>query len=106
MVDLASIKNGHQRRMLAVFGIPVGWGKSDAEKKEFQERVDEIEAQRDTADDFDAYLSQWGFIDDEHYEWVRERMVPGYLDVGDAQGLIDKAMAEQKQICKTASRAS
>ncbi len=95
VIDLATIRNGEARRLFAVYGIPVGWGKQDADKEEFQQRIDTINAAIEDGD-ADDVLSSFGFLDEDHFEFVADRAAPGYREAGDMQERIDEVMRQQK----------
>lgn len=97
VTELNTMKNGHHRRMFAVYGIPVGWGKNDADESELRERVDAIKASLEEGD-ADEVLSEYGFLDEEHFEYVADRALPGYREVGDMQALLDEQAKAQKQV--------
>jgi hypothetical protein len=93
--ELNNMKSGYHRRMFAVYGIPVGWGKSDAEESELRERIDAIKEGLEEGND--DILSEYGFLDEEHFEYVADRAVPGYRELGDVQAKLDEQMMAQKQ---------
>lgn len=97
VVDLNQIKDGASRRMYAVYGVPVGWGVNDAELEEFQERFQEIEEARSDEVDFASKLDDYGFLDEAHYLWVRERIEGGdKAQAAELQKLLDAQTAQLK----------
>lgn len=98
VIDLNTIHDGDQRRMFAVYGVPVGWGKNDEEASVFQQRIEAIEAVREEGDDeaISEVYGQWGFLDEEHYEWIRERLIPGWEERGAMQEQLDAQRADLK----------
>ena len=73
--------------------------KSDAEAAEFRARIEAIEAVRAEGDDDDvaAVYRSWGFLDEAHYEWIRERLIPGYAQRGAMQQTLDHQRAALKE---------
>jgi hypothetical protein len=88
---LQKIRGGEMRRLFAVYGVPVGWGKSDADGPEFHRRFQEIDEARESGSDWEAYLRQtWGLINQEHHDFIRSRLFPGW----EQQAVMDERRAE------------
>lgn len=95
VIDLNTISDGYRRQMLAVYGVPVGWGSKDASVEEFESRFEELsEAEEEGGAAYKAALDKFGFLDEEHYEWIRERVQDSEaFQKKMQQSMMDDAMA-------------
>jgi hypothetical protein len=107
VIDLNKIKDGDDRRMFAVYGVPVGWGTNDGEPDEFEERFEKIEAAEDQGDEaYEACLSSFGFINEEHFEWIRERLEGSEkMAWKQTQDMMDQANTQRIDMQQTAAAA-
>ena len=93
---LHKFKNGKARRLAAVYGVPVGWGTSDNDRTEYAERFEQIDARRDDGD-WEAYIREdWGFLNEEHHDYIRSRLFPGW----EQQEMMDAKLDEAQQQMK------
>ena len=89
---LHTMTNGESRRLFAVYGVPVGWGSNDNDRAEYAERFKQIDAARDTEDDWEAYLRDtWGMLNEEHHDFIRGRLFPGW----EQQEMMDQMLAQR-----------
>lgn len=98
VIDLNDILRGFERRLYALYGVPVEW--TGGEESEYLERIATVDnAKAAGAELHQQWLSYYGMVNEEHLEWMRERVTgkPGALTNGIAQAMLDQKMDEQKQ---------
>lgn len=95
--DLNQILNGHTRKMLALYGIPVAWPSKDDDEDALEDIIDTLDdAREDGGDDYAEALDQHGLINDEHYLWLRGRKLgrpEAFNDYDTAKAAISKIEA-------------
>lgn len=73
VTDLNEIPDGHERRLLALYGVPVRWpGPTDRE--EIDELVTRLDgAREDGGETWAEAMGEHGLVNDEHYLFLRGR---------------------------------
>lgn len=72
--DLNLIISGEERRLLAVYGVPVEWPRKDEAEDELEDLLDEMDSARDLGgEDWAEAMDAHGILNDEHYIWMRGR---------------------------------
>jgi hypothetical protein len=72
--DLNQIADGSERRLFALYGVPVSWPSKEESPDEFFALLDELDGARaEGGEVWDAAKDSHGLINDEHYDWVRGR---------------------------------
>ncbi|MCA9671114.1 MAG: hypothetical protein KC503_36200 [Myxococcales bacterium] len=88
VIDLNDIQDGVTRRLYAQYGVPVDWTIDD--KGELEQRIAQIDAAKQhSAEYFEQMLDYYGMVNEEHFEWMRER-VTGKV------GALSKRLAQEK----------
>jgi hypothetical protein len=96
--DLNDIQGGFERRLVAVYGVPVEW--TGGEESEYLARIEKLDQAKAAGPDlFAQWLSYYGMVNEEHFEWMRERVTGkvGAVTRAAAQNMLDNKMEEQKQ---------
>lgn len=98
VIDLNDIEGGVERRMMAQYGVPVEW--SGGEESEYKERLAKLDqAKAAGADMFAQWLDYYGMVNEEHVEFMRERVTGevGAITRAAAQQELDSKMEGVKQ---------
>ena len=99
VTDLNDIPGGFARRLMAQYGVPVEW--TGGEESEYLARIEKLDqAKAAGAELFAQWLSYYGIVNEEHLEWMRERVTGevGSVTRAAAQSMLDNKMEEQKQM--------
>ena len=100
VADLNQIQDGEERRMLAVYGVPVEWPRKDEDEDALNDLIDELDSARESGgDDWAEAMDSHGLLDDKHYVWMRARSLgfpeslQDYDAAKEAIARIDEALA-------------
>jgi hypothetical protein len=72
--DLNQIAEGEERRLFALYGIPVEWPNKDEDEDALNDLVGELDdAKQEGGESWKEAMDLHGLINDEHYAWIRGR---------------------------------
>jgi hypothetical protein len=96
--DLNQIQDGEERRLQALYGVPVEWPKKD----EARALIEELDAARaEGEEEWNTAMDAHGLLNDEHYDWLRCRsldfpeQLQDYEKAKAAIAAIDAAVAKK-----------
>lgn len=93
--DLNAYKDGKTRRLWALYGVPVEWDLQDSDKTErFIQTIEASKAGGPQA--FGQTASQYGMVNEEHFEWMKVLAKGGDAAV-EAQAQLDAVIEQGKR---------
>ncbi|MHB8872767.1 MAG: DUF6620 family protein [Myxococcaceae bacterium] len=100
VADLNQIQEGAERRLFALYGVPVEWPRKEDDPDALYELLDGLDTDRsDGGEAWVEAMDTHGLVNDEHYQWVRGRSLgfpealQDYEKAKQAIVLIDAALA-------------
>lgn len=74
VVDLNAILPGAERRNMALYGVPMMW--TDRKQSEYVARIAKIDEAKAAGPDMHSqWLGYFGMVNEEHFEFIRERFL-------------------------------
>jgi hypothetical protein len=78
--DLNQIQDGSERRLFALYGIPVEWPNRTEDAEELNELIERLdEAKAADEETWNTAMDEHGLLNNEHYDWLRNRSL-GFPD--------------------------
>lgn len=103
--ELNQIANGAERRLFALYGVPVEWPSDESEREDLFAELDS--ARESGGDSWAEAMDEHGLVNDEHYLWLRGRALgipeemKSYASAKKAIAAIDAAIAADTDIDET-----
>jgi hypothetical protein len=92
--DLNQMSDGQQRKMFALYGVPVEWPSKSDEPEQLSELLDELDqARAEGGDTWKEAMDSHGLLNDEHYQWLRHYKL-GWSETLAGPGVAEKVAAE------------
>jgi hypothetical protein len=78
--DLNQIQDGEERRLYALYGVPVEWPSKDEDAEGVDALITELDAAKAAGEEpWNDAMDAHGILNDEHYAWLRGRCL-GFPD--------------------------